>query len=177
MNLDESEKDAAIKSFIDLVRFPTVSALGPTNSSYVDCVEYLKSYCLEIGLSEVEILECSKINKPILKASWIGSQPNLPVIVLNSHYDVVPAIPEDWTVEPFQGTRKDGKIYGRGTQDMKCVCIQYLVAIRKLMVSGFIPVRSIHLTFVPDEEIGGSIFPSSLSERYSYLKTNSTVIL
>lgn len=46
-------------------------------------------------------------------------------------------------------------MYGRGTQDMKSVCVQYLVSIQKLRRSGFIPKRSILLTFVPDEEIGG----------------------
>lgn len=38
---------------------------------------------------------------------------------------------------------------------MKCVGMQYLEAIRKLKASGFEPVRSIYLSFVPDEEIGG----------------------
>jgi aminoacylase len=47
-------------------------------------------------------------------------------------------------------------IVGRGAQDMKCVCIQYVEALRCLKDSGFVPARSIHLSFVPDEEIGGS---------------------
>ena len=83
----------------------------------------------------------------------------MPVIVLNSHYDVVPATEKDgWTVPPFQGIRKDGKIYGRGSQDMKCVCLQYMEAVRKLrsIHPKYQPLRSIYLTFVPDEEIGGS---------------------
>lgn len=45
-----------------------------------------------------------------------------PVLILNSHYDVVPAATEDWTMDPFAAIRKDGKVYGRGAQDMKCVC-------------------------------------------------------
>lgn len=38
---------------------------------------------------------------------------------------------------------------------MKCVGMQYLEAIRNLKASGFEPVRSVYLSFVPDEEIGG----------------------
>lgn len=38
---------------------------------------------------------------------------------------------------------------------MKCVGVQYLEAIRKLKASGFQPLRSVYLSFVPDEEIGG----------------------
>lgn len=50
---------------------------------------------------------------------------------------------------------EDGYIYGRGTQDMKSVCIQYVEAVNKLKQSGFIPKRNIYLLFVPDEETGG----------------------
>ena len=39
---------------------------------------------------------------------------------------------------------------------MKCVCVQYMVAIRKLKSMGFKPLRTIHISYVPDEEIGGS---------------------
>lgn len=72
-----------------------------------------------------------------------------PVLILNSHYDVVPAALEDWTVDPFEAIRKDGKVYGRGAQDMKCVCVQYIEAIRKLhsIHPEFRPQRTIHLTF------------------------------
>lgn len=40
-------------------------------------------------------------------------------------------------------------------QDMKCVCVQYLAAIRRLIRAGFQPTRTVFLSFVPDEEIGG----------------------
>jgi aminoacylase len=71
---------------------------------------------------------------------------------------VVPVVGEEWTVDPFDGLRKDGKVYGRGAQDMKCVCIQYIEAIRKLshVLPDFVPERSIWLSFVPDEEVGGA---------------------
>lgn len=48
-----------------------------------------------------------------------------------------------------------GNIYARGSQDMKCVGIQYLEAIRRLKLSGQRFTRTIHISFVPDEEIGG----------------------
>ena len=86
-------------------------------------------------------------------AVWEGADTNLPILLLNSHYDVVPAAADDWTVPPFAGIRKDGKIYGRGTQDMKCVCLQYIEAIRSIrqLSPEWKPARSIYLTFVPDE--------------------------
>ena len=48
-------------------------------------------------------------------------------------------------------------VQGRGTQDMKCVCVQYIEAIHRLQqrAGGWTPVRTVYLTYVPDEEIGG----------------------
>jgi aminoacylase len=50
----------------------------------------------------------------------------------------------------------DGKIFARGSQDMKCVGVQYLEAIRRLRQVDKVPNlrRTVHLAFVPDEEIG-----------------------
>eukprot|EP00665_Eupelagonemidae_sp_cell47_P003377 gene3377-4230_t len=39
---------------------------------------------------------------------------------------------------------------------MKCVCIQHLEAVRRIKASGVQLLRTVHLTFVPDEEIGGA---------------------
>ena len=50
-----------------------------------------------------------------------------------------------------------GNIYARGTQDMKSVGIQYLEAIRRLKLNGVKLKRTVHVSFVPDEEIGGSL--------------------
>ena len=77
--------------------------------------------------------------------------------MLNSHTDVVQVFPESWIHEPFSAFKDEkGNIYGRGTQDMKCVGIQHIEAVRRLKKSGKRFKRTIHLTFVPDEEVGGS---------------------
>ena len=73
--------------------------------------------------------------KPIFIMTWTGQEPNLPSILLNSHTDVVPVFEEFWKHDPFAAVKEEnGDIYGRGTQDMKSVGIQYLEAIYKLKV-------------------------------------------
>lgn len=55
-----------------------------------------------------------------------------------------------WKYEPFGGEMdEDGNIYGRGAQDMKCVGIQYVEALRRLIQNGQKFKRTIHVTFVP----------------------------
>jgi len=62
----------------------------------------------------------------------------------------VPVYPDQWKYDPFEAVKDDeGNIYGRGTQDMKCVTIQYLEAIRRLKAKGVGFKRTVHLTFMP----------------------------
>jgi len=151
--LNELESNEAVESFQKFLTFATVSGTG-SEGSYDAAFLYLQEECANAGLDCFK-LEESLPGKPILVATWTGQQPDLPCLVLNSHYDVVPVIEESWTVPAFEGMRRDGRVYGRGAQDMKCVCIQYIAAIKKMKGLGYIPLRTIHLTFVPDEEVGG----------------------
>ena len=68
---------------------------------------------------------------------------------------VIPSEYSKW-VHPPLGAHIDaqGNIFARGSQDVKCVGMQYLESIRRLKSSGFHPKRSLYLSFVPDEEIG-----------------------
>lgn len=130
-----------------------VNTMQP-NPDYVGAEKFIKDYGAEIGLefSKIDVVE----GKPCIVLTWKGQEPTLPSILLNSHIDVVPVFPEHWDHEPFSAHKtEDGWIYGRGTQDMKCVGIWYMEAIRVLKEQKYQPKRTIHVLWVPDEEIGG----------------------
>ncbi|CAK1540578.1 unnamed protein product [Leptosia nina] len=93
---------------------------------------------------------------PICVLTWTGSQPELPSIVLNTHSDVVPAYEDLWHYPPFGGViDRDGNLYGRGAQDTKGLAIQHYEAIRELQRNNVTLKRTVHITIVPDEEMGG----------------------
>jgi aminoacylase len=70
--------------------------------------------------------------------------------------DVVPVFEDFWTRKPFAADiDAEGRIYARGSQDMKCVGMQYLAAIRSFKKNNLQFNRTIHVVFVPEEEIGG----------------------
>lgn len=97
-------------------------------------------------------------DKPLLIVTFPGLKPSLPSILLNSHLDSVPAEPSKWFHPPFSAVKTDdGRIFARGAQDDKCIAIQYLEAIRNILLAdpGFKPTRTINICYVPDEEIGG----------------------
>lgn len=70
--------------------------------------------------------------------------------------DVVPVFEDKWSHPPFAADiDSEGKIFARGSQDMKCVGMQYFAAIRAIRKTRKQMKRTVHVVFVPDEEIGG----------------------
>ncbi|XP_044730771.1 aminoacylase-1-like [Chrysoperla carnea] len=120
---------------------------------YEQCVEFLKQQAKELDL-EFKLVDL--MGKPIVVLSLNGLYSYLPSILLMSHMDVVPAVPETWTYDPFGAVMTEqGLIYGRGSQGMKLHGIQYLEAVRKFKCEGKKLKRNVHLLFLPDSEIGG----------------------
>ena len=94
----------------------------------------------------------SRIN---VTALWQGNN-NAKSLILNGHVDVVPTGPEKlWDDDPFSGNIIDGKIYGRGSCDMKAGLSSGLFAISILKNLGFAPDGDIIFQSVVGEESGG----------------------
>ncbi|WP_291717205.1 acetylornithine deacetylase [Magnetospirillum sp. 64-120] len=77
---------------------------------------------------------------------------DVPGIVLSGHTDVVPVEGQDWSADPFHVVRKDGRLYGRGTSDMKsfiAICLALAPEFAAAPLS-----MPIHFAFSYDEEIG-----------------------
>ncbi|KAL5789015.1 hypothetical protein ACOSP7_005964 [Xanthoceras sorbifolium] len=143
---------------------------------YHKAVEFLISQAKSISLDHqtIELVD----NKPLLLLKWPGSDPKLPSILLYSHTDVVPSEQDKWTYHPFAAhLDSTGNIYARGSQDMKCVGMQYLEAIRKLKATGFQPLRSVYLSFAPDEEIGGHDGAEKFADSDVFKSLNVGIVL
>ncbi|CAN6202137.1 unnamed protein product [Urochloa humidicola] len=125
---------------------------------YAGAAAFLLPYAESLGLRAATLHFTPCKTKPLLLLTWTGSDPSLPSVLLNSHIDSVPAEPERWWHPPFAAHRDaaTGRIYARGAQDDKCLPVQYLEAIRGLRAAGFEPARTVHISLVPDEEIGGA---------------------
>ncbi|KAH8250221.1 hypothetical protein KR026_008355 [Drosophila bipectinata] len=147
------ESNEEIQFFREYLRIPSVHP----NPDYEPCVEFLKSQASGLDLP-IKICHPANEKNPVVVLTWEGLQPDLPSVLLNSHMDVVPVFPEKWSHPPFGAEiDKEGRIFARGSQDMKCVGMQYLAAIRALKRSGARFKRTIHISFVPDEEVGGKL--------------------
>ena len=73
-------------------------------------------------------------------------------VMLSGHTDVVPVTGQDWTVPAFSMTRRDGKVFGRGTTDMKGFIASMMTAAREASIQNL--KTPLHLALSYDEEVG-----------------------
>lgn len=166
-------EDPAVSRFREYLRIKTISTKdsGPEQPDYGSAVQFLRRQAEDIGLQS-QVIELHA-NRPVIVLSWQGRDPALPSIMLYSHMDVVPVEPEQWEADPFSAhKRPNGDILARGAQDMKCVGTWYLEAVRRLKEEGVAPLRSIHLTYAPDEEIGGVLGMEMFVKREEFRALN-----
>lgn len=127
-----------------LVGFPTVS-----RNSNLDLVAFVEDYLRGHGVESTRVYNADG-DKASLYA-LVGPH-EAGGVVLNGHTDVVPVDGQDWTTDPFILTEKDGRLYGRGSCDMKAFDALALCAVPKALKAGL--RRPIHLALTHDEEIG-----------------------
>ncbi|WP_457966980.1 acetylornithine deacetylase [Pseudomonas sp. R4-84] len=128
----------------ELVGFATVS-----RDSNLALIEFVRDYLHGLGVTS-ELIYNTERTKANLLAS-IG--PSVPGgVVLSGHTDVVPVDGQAWTAEPFRLSERDGKLFGRGTADMKGYLASVLAAVPTFLSSPL--KRPVHLAFSYDEEIG-----------------------
>jgi acetylornithine deacetylase len=128
----------------DLVGFPTVSA-----DSNLAMIDHMANLLSDAG-ARVDLFHDDTGTKANLFAT-IGPD-RAGGIVLSGHSDVVPVTDQNWTSDPFRLAERDGRLFGRGTCDMKGFIAATLAmapdyAARRL-------TRPIHFAFTYDEEVG-----------------------
>jgi acetylornithine deacetylase len=127
-----------------LIGFATVS-----RDSNLELIAFIRHYLAELGV-ESELFYNPERTKANLFAT-IGPR-DRGGVVLSGHTDVVPVDGRAWTVEPFRLTERDGRLYGRGTADMKGFIASVLAAVPVFLKRTLkLPV---HLAFSYDEEVG-----------------------
>jgi len=127
-----------------LVSFPVLG--GESN---LTILKWITDYLDRYGVS-YQLVPNEEGNKASLHAR-IGPAVD-EGIILSGHMDVVPVEGQDWHTDPFVLTEKDGKLYGRGSCDMKAY-LACVLAVVPQMVSANLQ-RPIYLAFSYDEEVG-----------------------
>jgi acetylornithine deacetylase/succinyl-diaminopimelate desuccinylase-like protein len=155
----------------ELISINTVDQVTPAAAA-------MRDRLLKAGFSEGDLQLVAPPNAPEqanLVIRYHGKGKGRPVLFI-CHLDVVQALPEDWTVPPFQLTEKDGWFYGRGTSDIKGDDAALVESLIRLKREGFVPDRDIIVALTADEEDGHNNGPDFLLQHHRDLIDADLVI-
>jgi succinyl-diaminopimelate desuccinylase len=156
--VDEIDRaaDEIVRFTADLVRIPTVN---PPGDEYEPCARWLGDQLADRGF-EVEYIAATdrpEHTRAHPRVNVVGTRRGDaagPVVHLNGHFDVVPA-GAGWTVDPFGGEVRDGRIFGRGVCDMKAGIAAAVFAAEAIRRAGVRLPGTIEISGTVDEESGG----------------------
>ncbi|MEO8882223.1 MAG: acetylornithine deacetylase [Devosia sp.] len=138
-------RDETVSILGDLVAFPTVSV-----DSNLELIAYLNQKLDQLGARTRLTLDPGGTKANLF--ATLGPPEVDGGVVLSGHTDVVPVEGQDWQSDPFVAREQDGKIYGRGTCDMKGF-IACAMAFAPRFADAAL-ARPLHLAFTYDEEVG-----------------------
>jgi len=175
----DAAQDEMVSFTSDMVRIPTVN---PPGDAYVECAEFIGRKLIECDFAvDYPIAEGRPEHTPEYpRMNVIGlrrGRTDRPLVHLNGHFDVVPA-GSGWTVDPFGGEVRDGRIYGRGTCDMKAGITAAIYAAEAIRRAGVPLHGSIEVSGTVDEESGGFAGMAYLAQqgRVSADRTDAVII-
>jgi len=136
-----------LKILNNLIKFQTVSG-----ASNLELIDYCEKQLDKAGAKSFKTYNKSGSQANLFSTIKGGKNSNSQGVILSGHTDVVPAIPKEWTSDPYVAREKDNKVYGRGTCDMKGF-IACTLAVAPLFDSKKIK-SPIHFSYTFDEETG-----------------------
>lgn len=146
----EAHKDELIGNLQSAIRIPSVYQADGSGYPYgrpvQDCLDYMLNLAEEMGFSAVNMDN---------QLGWCEYGEGEEMVAVLGHLDVVPA-GEGWSVPPYEGVVKDGRIYGRGAMDDKGPTVAALYALKAIAQSGLPLRRRIRILFGLNEETGSA---------------------
>ena len=146
----EEHRDALIADLQGCIRIPSVYADDESGYPYgkpvQECLEYMLETARRLGFP---------VHNMDNQVGWCEYGQGEEMVAVLCHLDVVPE-GDGWSVPPYEGLVKDGRIYGRGTMDDKGPALAALYGLAALREAGLTPRRRIRLIFGLNEETGSA---------------------
>jgi carboxypeptidase PM20D1 len=151
----EIDKEKAVESLQTLIRCRTVSNVDKSKEDESEFTQ-LKTSLRTLYPAVFAQAEYQELSPRALLFHLKGSKGDSkhPAVFM-AHFDVVDAAEKNWKEPPFEGVRKDGVLWGRGTIDTKGTLNGVLRAAEELLEKGFVPQNDFYFAFAGDEEISG----------------------
>ena len=162
-----------VEEWNSLIRIQSISAKPENAAEMVKCAERWVELLLAAGADSAKVMKTK--GNPIVFAQKMVS-PELPTVLVYSHYDVMPAAPfEEWKSNPFEAEIRDNHLFARGADDDKgqamvqVKAFEYLVAQKELKCN-------VKFIFEGEEEIGSPSLEDFCKENKEMLKSDIILV-
>jgi acetylornithine deacetylase/succinyl-diaminopimelate desuccinylase-like protein len=136
--------------FAELIGIRSISQSEGTTQAANAIVRRLR----EAGFSEADAFVAMSDSTTGNAVARLRGRDSRSPVLLMAHLDVVPALREDWSTDPFELTEQDGWWYGRGTIDNKQGVTHIVTNLIRWKRDGFVPSRDLVAVMTGDEEVG-----------------------
>jgi acetylornithine deacetylase/succinyl-diaminopimelate desuccinylase-like protein len=164
----EENKDRFLEELFEMLRIPSISSIKDHKQDMVKMAEKYKEMLLAAGCDKAEVKPTE--GNPVVYGEKI-IDPSRPTVVVYAHYDVMPVDPVDlWKQDdPFEPVIKDGKIWGRGSDDDKGQGMMHVKAFEALVKTDSLPCN-VKFMIEGEEEIGSPSLPKWCEENKELVK-------
>ncbi len=148
-----------------MIAFDTTS-----RGSNLALIEWVEAYLAEHGVKSERVSDETGTKANLFATCGPGVEDG---VILSGHSDVVPVDNQDWSSDPWTTLERGGKLYGRGTSDMKS-----FIALALAWVPAFVKgSRPVHLAISYDEEVGCKGAPAMIERLRQTLPTPRLAII
>jgi len=147
---DSADNQLARDIFRELIEINTSDSIGDTTKAAQAMAVRLK----DAGFPDADVQVLGPHDrKGNLVARYRGAGRRKPLLLV-AHLDVVEALRDDWSVDPFKFLEKDGFFWGRGTTDDKAMAAVWVATFIRYRQQQFVPDRDLIIALTADEEGG-----------------------
>src|SRR5258705_5174743 len=171
----DDQREKAISFLQQMIAIPSVTGDEAKIQTFLS--DYLAKLGLNVDMWETDWEELKKHpgyrpvdrgyeGRPNIVATLKGSGGGRSLL-LNGHTDVIPVGGgEGWSDNPWSATIKNGRIYGRGSADMKSGVASHIMAVESLLAAGLKPKCDVYINILIDEEGSGHGPPDTVIPGY-----------
>lgn len=166
-----------IRGLADLVAIPSISTDGEHDHEIGRTAQLVCDQMREAGLHNVETLKVGN-SLPYAYGEWLDAGPGKPTVFLYAHHDVQPVnFVEQWKSDPWKLTRRDGRLFARGSADDKAAISAFLGAISAYRKTSNQLPCNVKMVVEGEEEIGSKNLLTFFDKYRDKIKSDVIIVL
>lgn len=166
-----------VRGLADLVAIPSISTDGEHDHEIGRTAQLVCDQMREAGLHNVETLKVGN-SLPYAYGEWLDAGPDKPTVFLYAHHDVQPVnFIDQWKSDPWKLTRRDGRLFARGSADDKAAISAFLGAIAAYRKTSNTLPCNVKMVVEGEEEIGSKNLLTFFDKYREKIKSDVIIVL